>query len=159
MTSAPDQLEPPADGHNERIDRLVAIAHEHAAAEGRGDMEATLATLEPNPVYELQPAGLTFSGMAAARRCYEHFFAEFLPLDATSEMKGEWLTEEGLGQEYVIDLRLPDGHTERHNVIGILLFGTDRLSGERIYASERLFRLMYGPGFDAAVPIGTSGGP
>jgi hypothetical protein len=116
-------------------------------------MEATLATLEDPPVYEFQPFRLGLSGMDAVRRCYEHFFSDFLPLGGEAELKGEWVSAEGLGQEYVIDLRMPDGSVERHNVIGILLFGQDRLTGERIYASERLFRLMYGPGFDAAVPL------
>ena len=156
MTNTPDGPAPTPDMPDPRIERLVAVAREHAAAEGRGDMEATLATLEANPVYELQPMGRTFAGLAAARLCYEHFFAEFMPLDTSAEMKNEWLTDEGLGQEYVIDLRWPDGSSERHNVIGILLFGNERLSGERIYASERLFHLMYGPGFDASVPIDTS---
>jgi len=137
----------------DRVERLVAVAREHAAAEARGDMEGTLATLEDVPVYEMQPARLRLSGIDAARRCYDHFFSEFLPLAGDSLLKAEWVTEEGLGQEYGVQLRMPDGSAEWHNVIGVLLFGADRLAGERIYASERLFRLMYGPGFDAAVPF------
>ena len=56
-------------------EELVEIARAHAAAEGRNDLATTLATLEAEPVYELQPVGRVLRGMAAARAYYEHFFA------------------------------------------------------------------------------------
>jgi hypothetical protein len=139
--------------------RLVEIAHAHAEAEARGDMEATLATLEPDPVYELQPVGLALRGMEAARRYYEHFFASFQPLVASFELRGEWVTDEGVGQEYRIELLLPDGSREQHPVIGILTFGRDALSGERVWASERLLRIMFGPALDLAEPLAAGAGP
>ena len=45
------------------IAELTAIAHQHAAAEADGDLAATLATLEADPVYELYPVGLRMTGM------------------------------------------------------------------------------------------------
>lgn len=92
-------------------------------------------------------------GMDAARRYYDHFFAAFRPLVLGYELRGEWVNEEGLGQEYVITLRSPEGGTERHHVIGILTFGAHALSGERVYASERLLRLMFGPAYDLCEPL------
>jgi hypothetical protein len=136
-----------------RIDELTAIARAHAAAEGRNDLAATLATLEPEPLYELQPVGRVMRGMAAARCYYEHFFAHFRPLVVDHALRGEWVTGEGLGQEYTITLAAPDGRVERHPVIGILTFGERALSGERVYASERLLRLMFGPAFDLCEPL------
>ena len=65
----------------------------------------------------------------------------------------EWVNAEGLGQEYVIALRTPDLGVERHHVIGILTFGAEALSGERVYAGERLLRLMFGPAFDLSEPL------
>ena len=56
---------------------LVAVAREHAAAEGRGDVETVLRTLEDDPVYELQPVGLEFRGMDAVRAYYDYFFSTF----------------------------------------------------------------------------------
>jgi hypothetical protein len=58
-----------------------------------------------------------------------------------------------LGQEYTVWLRLPDGTRERHEIIGILLFGPSGLAGERVYASERLLRLMLGPIYDETTPL------
>ena len=140
-------------------DELVAIARRHARAEADGDLAATLATLEPDPVYEFEPAGLLLRGLPTVRVYYEHFFATFQPLIAGYEMRGEWLTDEGLGQEYWIDLRAPGGATERHAVIGILLFGKQGLRGERIYASDRMLRTMFGPAWELAEPMPHAIGP
>ena len=134
-------------------DELIAIARAHAEAEGRSDLATTLATLEPDPVYELQPIGRVMRGMPAARCYYDHFFARFRPLVSGYELRSEWVNAEGLGQEYVIALRTPDLGVERHHVIGILTFGAEALSGERVYAGERLLRLMFGPAFDLSEPL------
>ena len=69
------------------------------------------------------------------------------------ELRSEWVNEHGVGQEYLITLRTPDGETELHPVIGILTFGSEALSGERVWASERLLRLMFGPAFDLTEPL------
>jgi hypothetical protein len=133
---------------------LVEIAHRHAAAEAGGDLAATLATLEPDPVYEFEPAGLVLRGLPAVRVYYEHFFATFQPMIAGYELRSEWVNDAGLGQEYWIDLRRPDGATERQAVVGILLFGREALAGERIYASDRMLRTMFGPAYALAEPRG-----
>ena len=134
-------------------EELIEIARAHAAAEGRNDLATTLATLEGEPVYELQPVGRVMRGKAAARAYYDYFFARFRPLVAGFELRGEWVNEEGVGQEYVIAVRTPEGGVERHHVIGILTFGENALSGERLYASERLLRLMFGPVYDLTEPL------
>ncbi|PTR24193.1 ketosteroid isomerase-like protein [Rhodococcus sp. OK519] len=137
-----------------RIERMVALAREHAAAESRGDVEGTLATLESDCLYELQPAGLAFRGLDAAAAAYRHFFAEFSPR-STGTLVQEWYSEDCLGQEYRIDHVSPDGERSTHSVIGIITFGRNLLSGERIYATEALQRLMYGNQVvDDAVPLG-----
>jgi len=134
-------------------EELIAIAHRHAAAEATGDLAGTLATLDADPVYEFEPAGLLLRGLPAVKVYYEHFFATFQPQIAGYELRGEWLNDEGLGQEYWIDLRRPGGGTERHAVIGILLFGDEGLRGERIYASDRMLRTMFGPALPLAEPM------
>jgi hypothetical protein len=131
----------------------IEVAHRHAEAEARGDFAATLATLDPEPVYEFQPAGIALRGLPAVRAYYEHFFSSFQPAIADYELRSEWANDEGLGQEYWIELRLPDGGSERHAVIGILLFGKRGLAGERIYASDRMLRQMLGPARALAEPL------
>lgn len=136
------------------LQSLVDVARAHAQAEQAADIEATLETLGDAPVYELQPMGRVMRGSDRARRYYEHFFVNFMPLAAGFVLRNEWVTDEGLGQEYTIWLRLPDGSRERHDVIGILLFGANgKLAGERVYASDRLLQLMFGPLLDEVEPI------
>lgn len=135
----------------------LAIAHAHAEAEASGDLSTTLGTLDNDPVYEFQPVGRIFRGKDVARRYYEHFFGEFSPLIEGFEVRGEWTTPEGLGQEYTVWIRGPRGSVERHDIIGILVFGTSGLAGERIYAGERLLRLMLGPVYDETTPLPPDG--
>jgi hypothetical protein len=134
-------------------ERMVEMARAHAAAEGGGDLETTMATLDPDPVYELQPEGRVLRGTEAVRRYYEYFFTRFQPLVESYDLRSEWITDEGVGQEYMIHLRLPDGRKEDHAIIGILLFGKTRLAGERLWLGERLARLMMGRLYDEAAPI------
>jgi len=55
-------------------EELVAIAHAHAEAEAVDDLETTMATLDEDPVYELQPRGVAFRGRDAARVYDEYFY-------------------------------------------------------------------------------------
>jgi len=136
-----------------RADReaLARVAKQHAAAEAASDLATTLATLENDPVYELATLGISFRGLDAARTYYEHFFGTFQPWIAGFELLSQWVTDEGVGEEYWLHLALPDGRRESHRIIGILVFGQTKLAGERLYASERLLRLMLGPAYAIAV--------
>jgi hypothetical protein len=133
-------------------DAMVAVAHAHAAAEAAGDLEATMATLDDDPVYELQPMGVALRGRDTAREYYEHFFANVMPMMTSYRLRSEWVTDEGVGQEYELFVAGPDG-PRRHAIIGILTFGAGALSGERIYAGDELLQLFFGPLLDRAVPV------
>ena len=133
--------------------QLIAVAHAHSAAEAAGDLDGTLATLDDEPVYELQPVGLTFGGMAAVRTYYEYFFESFMSRGVGSSRRSEWIGDDGVAEEYGIDVRMPEGNVEHHAIIGILVFGKNGLAGERIWASDRLLRVLFGPAYDLATPI------
>jgi hypothetical protein len=135
-------------------EEMIEIAKAHAAAEAEGDLEATMATLDDHPVYELQPVGLSFSGTENVRAYYEHFFESFMPRSIGATLRSEWLGDDGLAQEYTMELEMPDAGVERHGIIGVLVFGQRGLAGERIWSSERLLRVLFGPVYDLAVPIG-----
>ena len=136
---------------------LLDVAHTHAAAEAVDDFESTMATLDDDPLYELQPAGLGFRGRENAAVYYEYFFGTVKPLIAGYDLRGEWVNDDGLAQEYVIHFRLPDGTEESHAVFSILVYGETLLSGERLYASDRLFELLFGPVLELATPVGPGG--
>ena len=133
--------------------RSLSVARAHAEAEGAGDMEGTMNTLGPDPVYELLPMGRLLSGRDNARAYYEHFFANFARRIAGYTLRAEWVTDEGLGQEYQVFIDEPTGR-RRFDIIGILLFGEDGLlAGERIYASDELFAMMVGPLLERTEPV------
>jgi hypothetical protein len=136
------------------LDAMVAVALAHAAAEGEGDLEETMATLDDDPVYELLPRGVALRGRDAARRYYEHFFANVMPRVTGFDLRSEWITDDGVLQEYTLFV---DGLGEPgigHSIIGILTFGNDgKLSGERLYASDALLEFMFGPVLAEAVPL------
>ncbi len=132
---------------------LEAVARAHAAAEGSGDMAGTMATLEPDPLYTLLPAGRQLRGTDTVRRYYDYFFAAVAPRIAGYDLIGEWVNDIGLAQEYTIAVRNDDGTIGTHHVFGILTFGATRLSGERLYASDAFFRILFGPLWDEAEPL------
>ena len=133
------------------VAELTAIAHQHAAAEGAGDLAATLATLEAEPSYELYPVALRMTGMDRARRYYEHFFANVAPRITGYEMLGEWTNEEGVLQEYRLRVRCDDGVRD-FRIMGLLKFGRSALSGEPLYAGEELLRLLFEPLWEELEP-------
>ena len=112
-----------------------------------------MATLDPNPSYRFYPIGLGFSGTHNARRYYEVFMREVKPRILEYSLDGEWIGDTGVAQEYRITARGPGDSTVTYQVLGILMFGENGLSGERLYASEGFFRLLAGSMWDALEAI------
>ncbi len=133
-------------------ERMLELGRRHAEAEGRADLEGTMATMVAEPSYEFHPAGLTFGGGNRVRRYYSQFFERFLPMTEHYRLIEEWVNETSLVQEYEIGLRVDDT-VESYHVIGILYAEGERLGGERIYTSERFIRHMAGPMFDELEPL------
>ena len=131
----------------DRIAHVLASGTEHAAIETDRDLAGTMATLEPEPVYEFFPLGRVLRGRAGVQRYYEHLMAEFLPSVESSLLIDQWCNENALAQEYDVDIRTGAG-LERHRLVGILTIGEKLLTGERIYGNEQVLRRMLGPVYD-----------
>lgn len=127
---------------------LVAAARAHSATEEQGDIEGILATLEAEPVYDFHPMRRRFTGMADTRRYYEHYVANVMPIIQGYTLHTEWIGEAGVAQEYTIRFKQEGGDPVAHRILAILTFGTERLSGERMYGSEAFFRTLIGPLWD-----------
>lgn len=134
---------------------LIDAAHAHVAAEGAADFDATMATLEGEPVYELLPVGLRMRGIDAAERYYRHFFANVQPRMNAGKavVHGSWLGETGLVIEYTVFFRGADNVEHPYRILGILTFGETALTGERVYADEALLREMFAPIWDELEPM------
>lgn len=125
-------------------EQMRELGMRHAILETKGDLEGTMATLVPEPVYEFHPSRLRLAGQADVRRYYEHLSKNFVTRVAHTLVE-EWVTPRSLAQEYDI-IWDPEGVAETHRVIGILFLdeATRLLGGERIYASEACARRMLG---------------
>ena len=126
-----------------RVAKVRSAGSEHARVETAGDLEATMATLVDDPVYEFQPVGRVLRGSEGVRRYYVHLMEHFLPNVESADVVDEWCNENALMQEYDVVVRIDD-EPERHRVVGVLVVGEEKLLGERIYGSERALRLMLG---------------
>jgi hypothetical protein len=133
---------------------FVAIAERHSKAEAEDDLETTLATLDDEPVYELLPVGRKLVGREKTRRYYDWFFNDFRPRVVDYTLRGDWTGGAGVIHEFTIRVRVDDGSIEEHALVGILVFGAERLAGERVYGNERILRLLFGPLYDETEPIG-----
>jgi hypothetical protein len=138
-----------------RHDDLVDLARRHAALERELDVsggadaaiDAVLATLDDDPLYELFPAGVSFRGRAEARRYYQHFFTTFRPSVVGGEFIAEYVGDDGVTLEYVIAVRTASGAVDRHRIISVLTFSDRLLSGERVYGSDEFLAVLFGPMF------------
>jgi hypothetical protein len=133
--------------------KLIDAARRHSSAEADGDMAGTMDTLELDCIYDLFPVALRFTGIDMARRYYENYFANVAPNIAGYKMLAEWVGADGINQEYDVVYCHSDGLTRTHRILGILTFGKDRLSGERIYTDETMLRAMFGPLWSELAPI------
>jgi hypothetical protein len=132
---------------------MYALGSHHAQVETEGDLEATMATLVEDPIYELWPVGLRMQGRSQVVRYYEHLIQRFMPSIVGYTLLDEWCNENSLAQEYDIEVGGDDG-SETHRVIGVLYRSRRLLGGERLYASERCLRLMAGDALiDELAPI------
>jgi hypothetical protein len=133
---------------------LIVAATRHAELEGVGDLEGLMATMEGEPIYDFYPLGKRFQGMANTRRYYAHFIANMLPMIVGFTQHTEWIGEGGVIQEYTIRVQHPGEDTPTaHRIVSALTFGAERLSGERMYSDNKLFKAMAGPLWDELTPI------
>ena len=81
-------------------------------------------------------------------------FANVMPRVTGFDLRSEWVTDEGVLQEYTLYVDGLGAPGAGHSIIGILTFGDgEKLSGERIYASDALLEFMFGPLLVEAVPL------
>jgi hypothetical protein len=134
-------------------EQLIALARAHVRAEADRDVEATLATLEDHPVFELHPLGVRFAGRDLVRRYYEWLLHTFVHAQRGTELRGEYVGETTVANEYTIRVEMPDGQIAAFGVVAVLQAGEHALSGERVYLDPVLARMMVGPVLDEAEAI------
>lgn len=134
---------------------LEAVARRHAEVESAGDLDALMETMEGEPVYEFYPLGKYFRGMAETRRFYDHLIRNVLPRITGVKQISEATGDDGLVLEYTVALKAetPGAPDTLHRVSAVLVYGREKLSGERMFSDDAFFHAMLGPLRDELQPI------
>jgi hypothetical protein len=109
-----------------------------------GDIDAVMAALVDEPVFELWPIGLRLSGGDHVRRYYGHFLGEVMPRSAGGELVGTYVGEHEVAFEFVTGYTHDSGEVETFHILAIQPVVGDRVAGERLYGSDRYMHLIVG---------------
>ena len=136
------------------LTKLVSVAVAHSELESGNDLDVLMGTMEGEPVYDIYPIGKRFQGWDKTKRYYRHFFDVVQPAIQGFTPVSQAIGEKGVVEEYDIVVKHPgESVTTTHRIIAILTFGEERLSGERMYSDDKLFKLMFGPLWDELIHI------
>jgi hypothetical protein len=125
---------------------MIALVTEHQEAERLGDLERTMATLAPYPVYDMIPFGIHFEGEQATRDFYLELFAGGIEGFEYQQM-GMWVNESGVIREDAVQLHglteyfgfeLPKPSDASFQTITVFPFEGDKIKGERSYFDRLL---------------------
>lgn len=120
----------------------AAIAR-HGQAEYDGDIEAVMAGVGAEPVWEFHPLGVRVTGRDAVRAVYEVQLRELVPRILGSRVRGVSHGPGTCTREAEYEVQLPDGSTAWGQ--GITVYGFDPeclMTAERIYGSGALVPLV-----------------
>jgi hypothetical protein len=135
---------------------VLALCHEHAAAEADFDVDRVLATFVPVPCFEFFPLAKSMSGWANVERFYRDQYPKFAELVSDFELLDEWSNEKTALQEYMIEVQR-DGRTSAYRVISMMPVDeeTGLLAGERLFCDKGFVRALLGPLCDLLDPVGS----
>lgn len=139
----------------EPTDKQRRQLDDHAAAELEFDVDATMRTIDDDPEYEWQPAGLKIRGREETERMYAMFLPRWKELMTTAdlrfEVRTEFWSEAGRIREQVAFVRNDSGGTDRHDFVVVVLFGKNGVKGERTYSSPEFAHLTLGDYYDTLI--------
>ncbi len=133
-------------------DKMLELATRHARVESQKHLDELMDTLVAEPVYEFLAQGLMLRGGARVRRYYQQFFDDYMSQITGGQRLGQWGDETAIAREDAIVIAGGNG-PEVHRVMSVLFAEGDRLGGERIYASDRVVKMMAGEMFGELEPI------
>ena len=123
----------------------------HIDAETKMDVDAVLATLVENPVYEFHSDRLRLEGKDNVREFYRDHFDKFFPLIESHVLINECWGEHSACMEYDVFLKPPHDPKRAYRITAVLTEKDSLLIGERFYVEHELARLMAGPSFNKFV--------
>lgn len=133
---------------------FVQRALDYSSAIERGDLDAVLAQLAPEPVFELYPIARRFKGTAKVRRHFQYFLAEAQSRIVGFKSRSEWIGDSGIGHELDLTVSLSGSASlSTHRVFRVISIVDGKVVGERIYSDEKMLRHLIGPLWNSPEPI------
>ena len=129
----------------------VLLAHEIAELEQ--DVEATMATLAPDPHYELAGLGLAIDGEDAVRETYRRILPDS-GRDVAAERRVHAVAANTLLREAFMTFNTLEGERVTGLYLVVMAFDSERklISGERMYMDPlfaQMMREQLGPDFES----------
>ena len=122
---------------------VLATALRRVAAVQSGDIEAVMAALVDEPVFDLLPMGLRLAGSELIRRYYRRFLGEVMPRTSGTHV-GTYVGAAEVAFEFVTSYTDDSGAVETFRILAVQPVVGDRVAGERLYCSEGYARLIVG---------------
>ena len=139
--------------------RSRAITDAHFTTEDAGELDALMATVSPDAVFEFHPMHLQLVGREAIREFYEHFVGHFRSRLRSFEIRERWESEDVLVLDHVLWVVDDAGTVRVETALGIITVDEHAVRGERVYLSEALLHAMAGPVLALMQPMPFSEAP
>jgi hypothetical protein len=124
----------------DRAQHLLAVTGRRVAAVQSGDLEAVMAALVDEPVFDFFPLGRRMAGADVVRRYYERFLSEIIPR-SQGALVGTYVGSDEVAFEFVTTVTgLPGAGTFR--LLAVQPVAGDRVVGERLFCPEAYVRLI-----------------
>jgi hypothetical protein len=135
---------------------MEAVLLAHEIAELEEDIDATMATLAPNPHYELATLGLAFDGHAAVREAYSRILPGNRKRNVAAEMRVHAIARNTLIREAYVSFDNSAGERVNGQYLVVMSFDpvAKLIAGERMYMDPNFAAMMteqLGPDF-ASLP-------
>ena len=123
---------------------------QHLEAEVALDVDATMATMAAEPIWECIPLNFRATGADAVRELYTRVIANYIPRLQNFEELTTSIGEEQAVVEHMFTMDMPDGSVAKGHHLAIALMKDGEMIGERVYFDstvEKLFRWALGEDF------------
>jgi hypothetical protein len=138
----------PEDSEALTPEQMTEVLMRHELAEFDNKLDDVMSTLVEEPVYELHPQAIRFSGRDAVRGFYERTLGFLNQFDHrgkevdTREIVCVAFTGNQLVAELNEELELPNGTRKRVYLVTVVEYRGDKIVGERLYCDHVLAGLF-----------------
>jgi hypothetical protein len=123
-------------------EQMIALMATHDAAEARGDIEATMATVSANPCWELHPLGYVISTRAAVAEFYRRVLPSVKDIVSALKKKNLWFNDDGYAVEFELAMVDQSAAPFVSRIITAFEFENGLLKAERAFLGTKHAKIM-----------------